>query len=70
MKEKPKQYAEGIDTMQRAEANLSFEGRIGAVKWNIDKYNWRNKGCDREDFIKIKDYCDYAIKQIDAKKPL
>lgn len=65
---KPKQYKKGIDTMCRAESNMSLNERLGAVKWNIDKYNWRDKGQDREDFIKIKAYCDYAIKQLDNER--
>lgn len=66
--DKPKQYKKGIDTMCRAESNMTLNERLGAVKWNIDKYNWRDKGQDREDFIKIKAYCDYAIKQLDNER--
>ena len=54
--------------MCRAESNMTLDERLGAVKWNIDKYNWRDKGQDREDFIKIKAYCDYAIKQLDNER--
>ena len=62
---KPKQYAHGIDTFARAEANMTFEEVTGFVKGNIDKYNWRDKKQDREDLVKIIDYCNFGIKQID-----
>lgn len=62
---KPKQYLHGIDTFMRAESNMSFEERMGFIKGNIDKYNWRKKGQDKEDFIKIMAYCEYALKQIE-----
>ena len=61
---KPKQYEIGIDTFERAEANLSKEEILAICKFNIDKYNWRQKGQDKEDFKKIIDYANWALKNI------
>ena len=62
--EKPIQYQIGIDTFQRSKANQTAETRVEIAKFMIDKYNWRNKGQDVEDFQKIKDYCDFAIEAL------
>ena len=61
---KPKQYQIGIDTFQRAEANMTKDQIFACVRFNIDKYNWRKKGQDREDFEKIMDYAAWALKQM------
>jgi hypothetical protein len=61
---KPKQYEIGIDTFERAEANLSKEQILAICKFNIDKYNWRQKQQDKEDFKKIIDYANWALKNI------
>jgi len=61
---KPKQYQIGIDTFQRAEANMSKEEILAFCKCSIDKYVWRKKGQDKEDFEKIIKYAEWAIKQI------
>ena len=42
-RERPEQYKDGIDTFERAEANMSFEEVIACMRFNIDKYNWRKK---------------------------
>lgn len=63
--EKPTQYQIGIDTFERAEANMTKEEIIACCKFNIDKYNWRKKGQDIEDFKKIIDYANFAIKQLE-----
>jgi len=63
--EKPTQYQIGIDTFERAEANMSKDEIIACCKFNIDKYNWRKKGQDIEDFKKIIDYANFAIKQLE-----
>jgi hypothetical protein len=60
----PSQYQIGIDTFQRSEANLSKEEIIAICKFNIDKYNWRKKDQDKEDFQKIIDYANWAIKNL------
>ena len=62
--DKPKQYQIGIDTFTRAESNLSKEEIIAICKFNIDKYNWRKKDQDMEDFKKIIDYANWAIKNL------
>jgi len=61
---KPKQYQIGIDTFQRAEANLSKEEILAICKFNIDKYTWRKKNQDKQDFEKIIDYANWAIKNL------
>lgn len=60
---KPKQYADGIDTFERMEKNATFEERIAFAKGNIDKYVWRKKDQDKQDFEKIIKYAQWAIKQ-------
>ena len=61
---KPVQYDIGIDTFERAEANMTKEELLACVRFNIDKYTWRKKGQDEDDFKKIIDYCNYALKQL------
>ena len=65
---KPKQYQIGIDTFQRAEANMTKEEILACVKFSIDKYNWRKKGQDRQDFEKIIDYAQWGLKQLEDEK--
>lgn len=60
--EKPIQYQIGIDTFERSESNLTKEEIIAICKFNIDKYCWRKKDQDKEDFKKIIDYANWAIK--------
>jgi len=64
---KPKQYQVGIDTFKRAKANMNSGEIVAACKFNIDKYTWREKGQDVEDFKKIKDYCDLAIRTLQSE---
>ena len=61
---KPDQYQIGIDTFARAEANLTKEEILAICKFNIDKYNWRQKNQDKEDFQKIIDYANWALKNL------
>jgi hypothetical protein len=61
---KPEQYQIGIDTFERAEANLSKEEILAICKFNIDKYCWRKKDQDKEDFQKIIKYAEWAIKNL------
>ncbi len=63
--DKPIQYQIGIDTFQRAEANMTKEEILACVKFSIDKYNWRKKGQDKEDFKKIIDYANWGLKQLE-----
>lgn len=53
---KPEHYKIGIDTFERAKANLQPDHIISICKFNIDKYNWRDKNQDLEDLIKIEAY--------------
>lgn len=64
---KPKQYDIGIDSFERAKANMCKEEIIGACKLNIDKYTWRKKGTDKEDLQKLKDYADLWLWAIENK---
>ena len=61
---KPEQYQIGIDTFARAEANLTKEEILAICKFNIDKYTWRQKDQDKDDFKKIIDYANWAIKNL------
>ena len=61
---KPKQYQIGIDTFQRAEANMTKEEILAFCKCSIDKYVWRKKGQDLQDYEKIISYAEFAIKQL------
>lgn len=61
---KPKQYQIGIDTFERCEANMTKEEILACVRFNIDKYTWRNKGQDLEDLEKIISYANWGIKQL------
>ena len=70
IQEKPPQYKKGIDTFERAEANQTPKEIVATCKFMIDKYTWREKGTDKEDFIKIIDYANFALKQIDKLNKL
>lgn len=59
---KPEHYSKGIDTFKRMEVNCTKEECLAFAKGNIDKYNWRTKGQDLEDFKKIISYAEWAIK--------
>lgn len=63
-KVKPPHYAKGIDTFARMEANCTKEECLAFAKGNIDKYNWRTKGQDLEDFDKIIAYAEWAKKML------
>lgn len=63
--EKPQHYSKGIDTFKRMEENCTLEERLAFAKGNIDKYTWRTKGQDKEDFEKIISYAKWAIKQLE-----
>lgn len=58
--DKPAHYSKGIDTFARMEANCTKEECLAFIKGNIDKYNWRDKGQDLEDFDKIISYAKWA----------
>ena len=63
--EKPQHYSNGIDTFTRMEANCTKEECLAFAKGNIDKYNWRTKNQDLEDFKKIIAYANWAIKLLE-----
>lgn len=67
---KPKHYSKGIDTFARMESNCSVEECLAFAKGNIDKYNWREKGQDYEDFDKIISYAEWGKKLLGIKKLL
>ena len=58
---------QGCDTFTRMRANATYEEAMGFLRWNIDKYNTRDKGCDAEDYRKIKVYCDEALWWINSE---
>ena len=41
---------------------------MACIKFNIDKYNWRKKGQDMEDFKKIINYANFAIEVLKGDK--
>lgn len=59
---KPKQYSKGIDTIKRAEANLSIDECIAIAKFQIDKYTWREKSQDIDDAKKAIFYAKWLLK--------
>ena len=65
IRERPPQYSKGIDTFERMEANCTKDEILAFCRGNIDKYNWRKKGQDKEDLKKIIDYANFALKQIE-----
>ena len=65
---KPTQYKDGIDTFDRALANMTKVEILACCKFNIDKYNWRKKNQDREDFEKIIAYAHFAIDVLDNEE--
>ena len=62
---KPAQYQIGIDTFARAEANMTKDEILACCRFNIDKYTWRKKDQDLEDFKKIIAYAEFGIKQLE-----
>ena len=68
--DKPKQYQIGIDTFARMESNCTLTERLAFAKGNIDKYNWREKSQDIQDFEKIVSYANWAIKQLKKEEEI
>lgn len=64
---KPSQYNIGIDTFDRCEANMTKEEILACVRFNLDKYTWRKKGQDKEDFEKIISYAKWGLKQLNKE---
>jgi hypothetical protein len=65
---KPIQYQIGIDTFEIAEANMTLDERLACARFNISKYTFRKKGQDKQDFEKIINYANWAIKQLENGK--
>ena len=65
---KPSHYRKGIDTIKRAEANLTVDECIAVAKFNIDKYTWREKNQDEDDCHKIMFYTRWRIKLLKRKR--
>ena len=66
--EKPIQYQIGIDTFEIAEANMTLDERLACARFNISKYTFRKKGQDKQDFEKIINYANWALKQLENGK--
>lgn len=66
--EKPKQYQIGIDTIERSKANLTPENILAICQFQIDKYTWREKDQDIEDFEKVIYYANWAIDTLNSSK--
>jgi len=64
---KPKQYDVGIDTFDRMFENMDKKELMACVRFNIDKYNIRDKGQDKKDLQKIIDYANYGLKILEQK---
>lgn len=64
---KPTQYQIGIDTFERCKETMNKEQLIGFCKGNVDKYIWREKGCDEQDLVKAKDYIDLWLWTLENK---
>lgn len=65
---KPKQYQIGIDTIERSKANLTPENILSICQFQIDKYTWRKKNQDIEDFEKVIYYANWAIETLNISK--
>lgn len=59
---KPAQYSKGIDTIKRAEANMTVDECIACAKFNLDKYTWREKSQDIGDAKKAVFYSNWLLK--------
>ena len=63
--DKPVQYQIGIDTFDRARANMTPEEILACCRFNIDKYCWRKKDQTLSDFEKIIAYANFAIETME-----
>jgi len=50
----------GIEVHAMCKANMSPEAYLGAMRWSIEKYNWREKGSLVEDYQKIQVYAKWV----------
>jgi len=58
---RPKHYEKGHDTFAWAEHKFDLETNLNICRFNIHKYNDRDKGQDKGDFEKIIDYAQRAL---------
>lgn len=65
---RPKHYEKGHDTFEWAEHKFDLETNLNICRFNIHKYNDRDKGQDKEDFQKIIDYAQHALYLIQEDK--
>jgi len=55
-----------IQPMEFCMANMTLEEFEGAMKWNIQKYCWRDKDQKISDIEKIKHYCDIWLERLNG----
>ena len=75
MRTQPHYNNMGIEVHAMCKANMTKSEYIGAMKWSIEKYVWRNKNSDLQDAQKIQVYARwmelaYDNSQIDELKAL
>jgi len=58
---RPKHYEEGHDTFAWSEHKFDLKTNLNICRFNIHKYNDRDKGQDKRDFEKIIDYAQRAL---------
>jgi len=58
---RPKHYEKGHDTFAWAEHKFDLKANLNICRFNIHKYNDREKGQDKRDFEKIIDYAQRAL---------
>ena len=64
---RPSHYVEGHDTFSWADNKFSVQTNVEICRFNIHKYNDRDKGEDVKDFKKVIDYAMRAIKLLEAE---
>ena len=65
---RPKHYEKGHDTFAWAEHKFDLETNLNICRFNIHRYNDRDKGQDVEDFEKIIAYAQRALDLIKEDK--
>ena len=62
---RPNHYKKGQDTFAWADEKFDVVTNVNICRFNIHKYNDRDKGEDVKDFRKVIDYAKRAIKLLD-----
>ncbi len=57
-----------IEPKDVCKANMSVVAYRGAMKWNIEKYLWRNKGSNIEDTKKLIVYAKWLLESYEGDK--